>query len=320
MDPRQPRNLQHCEAQRILSGGPDPAPKQSQDALARFVAELVAIRNEFKALDMALNANRIARYESSAATKVLYAFATEGDPTLIEVAAGRFTRARSMAPNSQRRKLDPRISALLQEARNLSAAERASLARDWTKLFGRRSAPMQTAPPATPAIDPINRFRDEIELTHGILKRLSLGLERWPWASSADDPRRVRWPISNEDHVQSLLWTALAPAVPGLKYEETLPSVGRLHPRVDLALPSSELVIEAKFIRRAADFARVTEEIAADASLYTAVRAATYSRMLVFVWDDSRSSERHLQLVEGLREFRGVLDVIVVSRPARMTT
>jgi hypothetical protein len=139
------------------------------------------------------------------------------------------------------------------------------------------------------------------------------------WDQGKDAVAGLRWPIERESQVQSLLWLALAPSVPGLKYEETLPSVGRTHPRVDLALPSLGLAIEVKFIRSDLDFGRVTQEIAADSSLYTSARSATYSRLIVFVWDDTRSSERHQQLEEGLMSFRGVTDAIIVSRPGRMS-
>jgi hypothetical protein len=304
-----------------LTDSLDRNPRKDEDSpLRSFTADLHAIRDEFDSLDMTLNANRIARYEMSAATKILYAYAEGGDPALVDLASRRLRRARSMAPLPLRRACDPRIVSLQRDAYLLSEADRSSLTREWTRLFGRSSAPAKSQPSAGPESDAIDLFGDEIERASGMLHRLSIGLERWPWAASAGGPEKVRWPISNEAHVQSLLWLALAPALPGLKYEETLPSIGRVHPRADLALPGSGLVIEVKFIRRNVDFARVTEEIAADASLYVTAKAATYSRMLVFVWDNSRSSERHLHFVEGLCEFRGVLDAVIVSRPASMTT
>jgi hypothetical protein len=78
------------------------------------------------------------------------------------------------------------------------------------------------------------------------------------------------------------------------------------------------LAIEAKFLKCEQDFRRVTEEIAADSALYTRAERATYSRLIVFSWDDTRSSERHQVLEEGLKRFRGVIDAITVSRPGRM--
>ena len=56
--------------------------------------------------------------------------------------------------------------------------------------------------------------------------------------------------FANEYHVQSLLMLLLRPIFPDLKDEESVPSVGHAHPRVDFIIPSMRLVIEVKFIRK----------------------------------------------------------------------
>jgi hypothetical protein len=59
------------------------------------------------------------------------------------------------------------------------------------------------------------------------------------------------------------------------------------------------------------------EEIAADANLYLA-NNSPYKNIIVFIWDDTRRSEQHDFIIQGLLQLEGVLDAIVVSRPGIM--
>ena len=61
----------------------------------------------------------------------------------------------------------------------------------------------------------------------------------------------------------------------------------------------------------------VIEQIAEDASLYL-VPGSKYDCMIPFIWDDSRRTERHDEIVQGLRQIRGIVDAVVVSRPGMM--
>jgi len=154
-----------------------------------------------------------------------------------------------------------------------------------------------------------------------ILQRIPAAMRRWRW-DDRDGARRkaVRWEIENEYHIQDLLWIVLAPLFPDLEDEENLPSVGHKHPRCDLGIPSLHTIIEVKFIRKGTSsaFARVTEEIAADHSLYRRA-GSNYDKMIVFVWDDSCSTEQHDELKQGMKQMPGIVDVIVVPRPGKMT-
>ncbi len=109
----------------------------------------------------------------------------------------------------------------------------------------------------------------------------------------------------------------LRPIFPDLLDEENFPSVGHKHPRTDLYVPSLGLIIEVKFIYPKSTFSKVIEEIAADSALYLAERSS-YNQMVTFIWDDSRRTEQHARLVEGLNSIVGVVDNIVVSRPGVM--
>ncbi|MDX5028740.1 hypothetical protein SHY53_11205, partial [Streptococcus suis] len=63
-------------------------------------------------------------------------------------------------------------------------------------------------------------------------------------------------------------------------------------------------------------FAKIVEEIAADAALY---RVDPKWRVLIpFVWDDSFRTEEHPKLIEGLRKLEMVHDAVVIPRPGKM--
>ncbi len=153
------------------------------------------------------------------------------------------------------------------------------------------------------------------------LRGVPRAMKHWAFESAPRTPRSkiATWHIENEYHVQSLLWTILAPIFPDLEDEENLPSVGHKRPRVDLAVPSIRTLIEVKFMRGGSqsDFAKVIEEVAADASLYLS-SSIPYDRIVAFVWDDSSHSEQHHELQAGLERIKGVEAAIVVSRPGRM--
>ena len=59
------------------------------------------------------------------------------------------------------------------------------------------------------------------------------------------------------------------------------------------------------------------EQIAEDASLYL-VPGSRYDQIIPFIWDDSRRSEHHEDMLRGLRQIRGVFDAVIISRPGTM--
>ncbi|MBD9522791.1 hypothetical protein IB262_23120 [Ensifer sp. ENS02] len=146
-------------------------------------------------------------------------------------------------------------------------------------------------------------------------------MKHWAFETKPRTPRSeiAVWHVENEYHVQALLWTILAPIFPDLEDEENLPSVGHKRPRVDLAVPSIRTLIEVKYMRGGAqsDFAKVIDEVAADASLYLSTTKA-FDKIVAFVWDDSAHSEQHHELQTGLEKIKGVEAAVVVSRPGRM--
>lgn len=129
----------------------------------------------------------------------------------------------------------------------------------------------------------------------------------------------ARWDVENEYHVQSFLWAILAPVFPDLEDEENLPSVGHKHPRADLGIPSLRTIVEVKFLRSAgqAALAKVTEEVAADASLYLS-KDSGYDNIMVVVWDDSAQTEQHHELKAGIESIRGITCAVILPRPLKM--
>ena len=165
----------------------------------------------------------------------------------------------------------------------------------------------------------ISLLRPSIEDVCRILGRVPAALRRWTWEERARTKGREarKWHIDNEYHVQNLLYFLLAPVFPDLTDEDYTPSVGQKHPRADLGIPSLRLIVEVKFMRSSDSPQDMIEQIAADSGLYL-VDGSSYSYILAFVWDDSRRSEQHDLLRSGLRQLRGVVDALIVSRPGSM--
>jgi len=152
-----------------------------------------------------------------------------------------------------------------------------------------------------------------------LLKRVPAGLRRWTWEGKSrtqgGQPRQ--WYIENEYHVQNLLYFLLAAVFADIREEEYTGSVGQKKPRVDLVIPSLKLVIETKFWYGQDKPQRIIEEIAEDTSLYLA-QGSPHEQMIAFIWDDSRRTEEHDLLDSGLKNLKGIFDVVIVSRPRRM--
>jgi hypothetical protein len=155
-------------------------------------------------------------------------------------------------------------------------------------------------------------IRPTVEQVFSVLSGVDAGLIRWPYGKN----KNQYWEIENEYDVQSMLYFLLRPYLPELKEEEPLPSIGRKRPRVDLVVPSLRLSIEVKFLRKSESFNEMLGEVAEDKSLYLGPNSA-YSRMLVFLWDDSSRTEDHASFKRGVIEL-GLDGAVVVSRPSFM--
>jgi hypothetical protein len=178
------------------------------------------------------------------------------------------------------------------------------------------------------ALDWIRRKRATLSVQHvsaqdlaNVLRRVPSGLKKWTWEErprtrTAAEARQ--WFIENEYHVQNMLWLLLAPLFPDLIDEDSTPKVGPVQPRGDIGIPSLRLIVEAKFMRVDDPPKRVVEQIAEDASLYL-VPGSQYEYVMPFIWDDSRRTEHHEEMIRGLRQIAGVVDAIIVPRPGSMS-
>jgi hypothetical protein len=152
-----------------------------------------------------------------------------------------------------------------------------------------------------------------------VLSNLKNGLTRWTWEAKAKTTNGTprKWHIDNEYHVQNLLWCILRPLFPEAKEEEYKSAVGKVHPRLDIVLPSLRLIIEAKFWRRRDSSKEMVREIAEDSGLYLTVDKP-YDAILPVIWDDSRRIEEHDSLRQALMEIDGIVAPVIIARPGLM--
>lgn len=152
-----------------------------------------------------------------------------------------------------------------------------------------------------------------------LLEGLQRALQEWTWEQKArtkgGTPRK--WHVDNEYHLQNVLWLVLAPIFPDLRKEDVTPQVGPIQPRADLGIPSLQLIVEAKFVRRKKPLKSVVEQIAADRGLYF-VSGSAYERMIAVVWDDGARIEEHETLARGLGALDRVDGAVVLARPGKM--
>lgn len=154
-----------------------------------------------------------------------------------------------------------------------------------------------------------------------VLRRVPTIFQRWTWE---DKPRTAkagaearRWHIENEYHFQSLLYAVLKPLFPALDEEKYLPPTGTYQPRADLCILALELVVEVKFWYQGKSVKDLTEEIAADLTLYLRPDSP-YKKVIAAIWDDGTRTENQAELMRGLKGLSGLADVVVVNRPAFM--
>lgn len=156
------------------------------------------------------------------------------------------------------------------------------------------------------------------DLTH-YLNQIAPNLRRWTWESKARTQGGdiVRWYINNEYHVQNLLYTLLAPIFCDLKEEENLPAIGQKKPRIDLYLPSLHTIIEVKYRKNnKKTFSELIGEIGEDASLYLSSNSYSDAKIIVFLWDQTRSVQDHALFKSGILGINGINACIVASAPS----
>lgn len=155
----------------------------------------------------------------------------------------------------------------------------------------------------------------------GILQRVPTVFQRWTWEDKPRTGRRGaeprRWHIENEYHFQSVLYAVLKPLITALEEEQYVAPTGTYQPRADLCILALELVVEVKFWYLGKSVKDLTEEIAADMTLYLRP-GSPYRKVIAVIWDDGGRTEEQAELKRGVKGFNGMIDVVIVNRPAYM--
>ena len=155
--------------------------------------------------------------------------------------------------------------------------------------------------------------QDPISLVRSLGVNFVSALERWP-DGSASEPV---WLIDSEASLQRLLYFQYRSVFPSTVFEDPQPKDGVRSTRPDFGIRALRLALEAKFVHRADQFGVTQQQIESDAAGFFPGNGR-YDRMLVFVYDASRSTDRHAALEGRIKELPNVADAFVVSPPSRL--
>ncbi len=164
-------------------------------------------------------------------------------------------------------------------------------------------------PPGLWSLEDLLRFLNEIPS----------GLRRWTWENKSKTGKghAVKWYVDNEYHVQNLLYILLGPLFPDITDEFYTEPVGQKRPRGDLFIPTLDTIIEVKYRKDTKkSFSDLIGEVGEDASLYRADPKFKKSKLIVFLWDQTRSSQEHAKFKEGVKKMGGIDGCIVISSPS----
>ena len=107
----------------------------------------------------------------------------------------------------------------------------------------------------------ISLSQPTIEQLINVLNGLTTAFRRWVWEEKPKTSTGTaqKWDLQNEYHIQSLLYFVLAPLFPDIESEFYLENTGQLNARADIGLPSLNLIIEVKFLRKSKNFQDMIE-------------------------------------------------------------
>lgn len=153
------------------------------------------------------------------------------------------------------------------------------------------------------------------------LENIPAGLRRWTWEEKAKTPKSQaqKWRIQHEYHVQNLLYVLLGPIFPDISDENYLESVGQKTPRIDLYLPSIHTIVEVKYRKDSKKaFQSFIGEIGEDSALYRSDPKYADSKIVCFLWDNTRATQEHIMFKDGVMKLEGIDACVVVSSPSVM--
>lgn len=152
------------------------------------------------------------------------------------------------------------------------------------------------------------------------LKHLPSGLNAWTWEDRAKTKtsKAIKWEIENEYHVQNLLCVVLAPIFNDIQKELNTGKVGHNNPRADLYIPQIDTIVEVKYRKdKKKTFQALTGELAEDLTLYKSEEKFKNSKIIAFLWDNTRSTEEHNIFENGIMKMK-YDGCVVVSSPSFM--
>lgn len=150
-----------------------------------------------------------------------------------------------------------------------------------------------------------------------VLRRFPAAMKRWRWDDPAEVKQPIRWPVTAEREVQDIVWMMLRSVFDDLVDEEPLRRVGHSSYRCDFGLPRLGVLVEIKYARSTDDFKKIEKEIMQDSIGYLHERA-TYTKLVVFIYDASCSVQEHDVTRAALLGLPDVIDVVIVSRPSQL--
>ena len=159
-------------------------------------------------------------------------------------------------------------------------------------------------------LESINQIIISTDNVTRLLENFESALRRWP------DKENHHWSISDEKDIQSMLWLILRSIFNDVIDEDPSPKFGHRFSIVDFRIPSLSLLVEAKYIRRKADFVGIENEIKVDSIDY--LRTIQYREMIVFIFDESASVQEHQITISALEKIPGVRKVIIASMPSNL--
>lgn len=142
------------------------------------------------------------------------------------------------------------------------------------------------------------------ELLLRVLRGFEPAMERWQY----------KWIITDEYHIQAILWLMLRPYFEDIRYEENLPKVGRSGHRYDLGILSLGKLVEVKYIRKKEDFQKIVHEVGIDAVQIKS--QAQFREIIVFAFDETCAVENYAWTRKALLELDTVKEVVIVSAPS----
>lgn len=145
-----------------------------------------------------------------------------------------------------------------------------------------------------------------------LLSNFESAMKRWP-----NKPNH-KWPIKDEKDIQSILWAILRSIFEDITDEDPSPKFGHRFSIIDFRIPSLNLLIEAKFIKKQEEFAKIENEIKIDRDDHLATKPD--DKIIVFIYDNSASVEEHQTTVQALEKLEGIHRVLIVSKPSHVSS